>query len=105
MTATFEDVHTEQEFAGDEPRYPGNLRRYWHPIATSDEVTSQPTRFVLLEEPLVAYRVDGEAVVFKDLCIHRGTALSLGSVTQKGTLRCGDQPQTGHLRGAAAAGR
>lgn len=87
MDTTVEE-HSTEIFAGDRPGYPGNLRRYWHPIALSENVTRQPQRFVLLEEPLVAYRVGDQPVVFKDLCIHRGTALSLGSVTEEGHLQC-----------------
>lgn len=62
-------------------------RAYWHPIATSTEVVDKPQRFTLLEENLVAYRVDGDAVVMRDLCIHRGSALSLGNVVD-GKLEC-----------------
>lgn len=88
MTLNAPRPDLDTDFKGDLPTYPGDLRRYWHPIAASDEVTNEPKSFVLLEEPLVAYRVNGRAVVFKDLCIHRGTALSLGSVTPQGNLRC-----------------
>jgi phenylpropionate dioxygenase-like ring-hydroxylating dioxygenase large terminal subunit len=54
---------------------------YWHPIAESREVTREPRRFVLLGHQLVAFRDEaGNPVVFRDLCIHRGTPLSLGSI-------------------------
>jgi vanillate O-demethylase monooxygenase subunit len=57
------------------------LRDFWHPVAFADEVTSQPRRVTLLDERLVVYRVgDGTAVALRDLCIHRGTPLSLGWV-------------------------
>lgn len=75
-------------FSDDDSRYPGNLRRYWHPIALSEEVTETPARFILLEVPLVAYRWQDQVVVFRDLCVHRGAPLSLGTVTKDGCLRC-----------------
>jgi vanillate O-demethylase monooxygenase subunit len=57
------------------------LRDFWHPVAFADEVTSQPRRVTLLDERLVVYRIaDGTAVALRDLCVHRGTPLSLGWV-------------------------
>lgn len=64
-----------------------SIDNYWHPIATSAEVGAQPKQFTLLNEKLVAYRDDQGVVVFKDLCIHRGAALSGGKVTD-GHLAC-----------------
>lgn len=64
------------------------LANFWHPIATAGEVTDQPKQFKLLGEELVVFR-DAEGVVaMKDLCIHRGTALSLGWISE-GRLTCG----------------
>ncbi|MEV4671411.1 MULTISPECIES: aromatic ring-hydroxylating oxygenase subunit alpha [Actinomadura] len=62
-------------------------RPYWHPIAMSEEVTDSPRRFTLLDEHLVAFRAGGRAAVLKDLCIHRGSALSLGQVVD-GRIEC-----------------
>jgi vanillate O-demethylase monooxygenase subunit len=57
------------------------LRDFWHPVAFSSEVTAQPQRIYLLEERLVLYRTQGGQVgALNDLCIHRGTPLSLGWV-------------------------
>jgi nitrite reductase/ring-hydroxylating ferredoxin subunit len=56
------------------------LSQYWHPIAESSELTDQPRRYTLLDEKLVAFRTDQGVSVFKDLCVHRGAALSLGWV-------------------------
>lgn len=64
------------------------LRNHWHAIATVDEVGEQPRQFRLLGEDLVAFATSGGVSVFRDLCIHRGTALSLGFV-ENGNLRCG----------------
>jgi phenylpropionate dioxygenase-like ring-hydroxylating dioxygenase large terminal subunit len=54
--------------------------RYWHPIARSRDVTDRPRRYMLLGEPLVAFRTSDGLGVLKDLCIHRGAQLSMGWV-------------------------
>ncbi len=63
------------------------LRRYWHPVAFADDLGADPVAATLLEEPLVLVRLDGEPVAMHDLCIHRGTPLSLGEVVDD-QLRC-----------------
>jgi phenylpropionate dioxygenase-like ring-hydroxylating dioxygenase large terminal subunit len=63
------------------------LADYWHPICPVDEVTEQPQRFTLLGEDLVVFRHADGVSVFKDLCIHRGAALSGGWVTD-GRITC-----------------
>jgi phenylpropionate dioxygenase-like ring-hydroxylating dioxygenase large terminal subunit len=64
-----------------------SLANYWHPIAPAAEVTGQPKGYTLLGERIVAYRDAGGLVALKDLCIHRGTALSLGSI-KDGRIVC-----------------
>jgi vanillate O-demethylase monooxygenase subunit len=57
------------------------LRRCWHPVAYAHEVTEAPHAVTLLGEPLVLWRASRRAVhAFRDVCVHRGTALSLGRV-------------------------
>lgn len=57
------------------------LRRCWHGVAYSSFVGTTPWRTELLGEPLVIWRDSrGEPHAMRDLCIHRGTALSLGRV-------------------------
>lgn len=57
------------------------LRPYWHPVAYARDVGKSPYGARLLTEPLVLWRDSrGTAQAFYDLCIHRGTALSLGTV-------------------------
>lgn len=63
------------------------LAAFWHPIATIDEITDQPRRFTLLDDYVVAYRDADGVAAFRDLCIHRGAALSLGWV-RDGNLVC-----------------
>jgi phenylpropionate dioxygenase-like ring-hydroxylating dioxygenase large terminal subunit len=60
---------------------PESLRACWHPVAFAAELSDGPASVDLLEEPLVLWRdSQGAAHAFSDLCIHRGTALSLGTV-------------------------
>ena len=63
------------------------LRHYWHPVAVSTDVTSEPQQVRLLGEAIVVYR-DGEGVVaLRDKCVHRGVALSGGCI-RDGQLMC-----------------
>ena len=58
------------------------LRACWHPVAFSADVAEQPAHADLLGEPLVLWRgTDGMPRAMADVCIHRGTALSLGRVS------------------------
>lgn len=63
------------------------LSHYWHPVAAGEDITDQPTKVRLLGHDLVAFRHDAGVSVFDDVCIHRGAALSLGSVAA-GRLTC-----------------
>jgi vanillate O-demethylase monooxygenase subunit len=57
------------------------LRRCWHPVAYAADLGEAPRAADLLGQPLVLWRDSaGAAHAFDDLCVHRGTALSLGSV-------------------------
>jgi vanillate O-demethylase monooxygenase subunit len=57
------------------------LRSCWHPVAYSAALADTPLRVRLLGENLVLWRdSNGTPHVLRDLCIHRGTALSLGRV-------------------------
>lgn len=51
----------------------------WHPVARSTDLPDagvRPAR--LLDEDLVLWRVHGQAMAWQDLCVHRGSRLSLG---------------------------
>ncbi len=63
------------------------LRRYWHPVAVSDEVTAEPTQVKLLGENIVLYRDAEGLVALRDKCVHRGVALSGGCI-RDGLLMC-----------------
>ena len=58
------------------------LRACWHPVAFSAELADEPAHADLLGEPLVLWRGrDRSPRAMSDVCIHRGTALSLGRVS------------------------
>lgn len=53
----------------------------WHPITRSDAIEEGKIYASrLLGEDLVLWRLDSQIFVWQDLCIHRGTRLSLGSI-------------------------
>lgn len=59
------------------------LRECWHPVAHAGALSSAPIRVTLLGEPVVLWRDShGEPHALTDVCIHRGTALSLGRVVE-----------------------
>jgi vanillate O-demethylase monooxygenase subunit len=65
----------------DTPGAHAALRACWHPVAYAADVTQAPRATRLLGEPLVLWRdTRGDAHAFRDVCVHRGTALSLGCV-------------------------
>lgn len=65
------------------------LRRYWWPVALSEELTPDSLRRVrLLGEDFVLYRLsNGSVHLLEDRCPHRGVALSYGMLEPQG-VRC-----------------
>lgn len=63
------------------------LRSYWHPVTPAKDLTDRPLAARLLDERIVLYRAGDRVVCFQDLCIHRGTPLSLGWI-EDGCLVC-----------------
>jgi len=63
------------------------LRGFWHPVALSADVGEKPVSATLLDEELVLWRSGGDIVAFRDLCVHRGSKLSLGRV-ERGEIVC-----------------
>jgi nitrite reductase/ring-hydroxylating ferredoxin subunit len=64
------------------------LRRYWHPVATSNEATTVPREVRLLGEDLILYRdASGTPGLLEPRCCHRGTSLFFGRVEETG-IRC-----------------
>lgn len=52
----------------------------WLPVCESKEVTDSPIQEIILDERIMLFRTSSGVKAFKDLCIHRGVALSLGKV-------------------------
>jgi len=64
------------------------LRRYWHPVCRSEDLSDLPKRVRILDEDLVAFRDGrGRAGLLFFRCSHRGTSLEFGRVEDAG-LRC-----------------
>src|SRR5262245_24309539 len=63
------------------------LSRAWFPVARSDELADKPIAARLLDVDVVVYRTGATARVARDLCSHRGAALSRGWV-QDDTIVC-----------------
>jgi vanillate O-demethylase monooxygenase subunit len=56
------------------------LRAYWHPVAFVEDVKDKPLPIRLLGEQIAVCRLGDQLAAFYDLCIHRGTPISLGWV-------------------------
>jgi phenylpropionate dioxygenase-like ring-hydroxylating dioxygenase large terminal subunit len=67
----------ELDTAGEASLYEA-WRRFWHPVMYSADLSDRPRPALLLDEPLVLVRFADGVRAFRDLCVHRGTALSLG---------------------------
>jgi phenylpropionate dioxygenase-like ring-hydroxylating dioxygenase large terminal subunit len=64
------------------------LRHYWHVVARSSAVTTEPVGVRLLGEDLVVWRLgDGGIGALQDRCAHRESPLSPGKV-QAGCIEC-----------------
>jgi phenylpropionate dioxygenase-like ring-hydroxylating dioxygenase large terminal subunit len=64
------------------------LRRFWHPVAVSSEVTNRPRKLRVLGEDLIIFRDGkGRAGLLYPHCMHRGTNLYYGRVEDEG-IRC-----------------
>jgi vanillate O-demethylase monooxygenase subunit len=73
--------------ASGEARLFGAMRHYWQPASYAADLGDQPQGVTVLGERLVLVRLGGQVRAFPDLCVHRGTALSLASV-EGDQLRC-----------------
>lgn len=63
------------------------LQREWMAACRTDEVQESPVGVTVMGERIVLFRNEEGIHAFKDLCIHRGAALSLGCV-RDGKLVC-----------------
>src|ERR1700730_16002461 len=65
------------------------LTEDWHPVArVAQLVDGGPIAARVLGEDLVIWRSGDEFFAWRDLCVHRGTRLSLGSVVDGVWLEC-----------------
>lgn len=63
-------------------------KQLWHPVAQAQDVTNTPLAAQLLEQAIVLWRNENNAVqAFVDRCPHRGARLSMGRV-ENGHLEC-----------------
>jgi phenylpropionate dioxygenase-like ring-hydroxylating dioxygenase large terminal subunit len=61
----------------------------WHPVARVPELASGgPVAARLLGEDIVLWRSGDDYFAWRDLCVHRGTRLSLGKVVDGDSLEC-----------------
>ncbi len=64
------------------------LRRFWHPVALSAEVSARPRLITPLGEELIIFRDgSGRPGLLYPRCMHRGTSLFYGRVNEQG-IRC-----------------
>ena len=64
------------------------MRRFWHPVLASRNVTHRPREIRLLGEDLIIFRDgQGRPGLLYPRCMHRGTSLFWGHVEQDG-IRC-----------------
>ncbi len=64
------------------------MRRYWHPIAQSADLSATPKNLRILGEDLIMFRDGrGRPGLLTPRCIHRGTSLYYGKVDDHG-IRC-----------------
>ena len=64
------------------------LRRYWHPVALTSEVSSTPKEIKILGEDLVIFKTKkGEIGLVHKACPHRRASLVYGKIENEG-IRC-----------------
>ena len=64
------------------------LRRFWNPVATSDELKDVPLRIRIMGEDLIIFRdLSGRVGLMEPHCAHRGTSLEFGLLSERG-IRC-----------------
>jgi nitrite reductase/ring-hydroxylating ferredoxin subunit len=64
------------------------LRRFWQPIAYTDDVTDLPLKLRILGEDLILFRTgSGDFGLVEQRCAHRGASLEYGVISNDG-IRC-----------------
>ena len=76
-------VHTDYSTPAGE-----YLRRYWHPVALSTEVTNTPLKVKILGEDLVIFKTTENKIgLIHKYCTHRRASLVYGKTESRG-IRC-----------------
>ena len=61
----------------------------WHPVASLAQLTAErPIGTRLLGEDIVVWLMGEQVLAWQDLCVHRGTRLSLGKIVAGDRLEC-----------------
>jgi phenylpropionate dioxygenase-like ring-hydroxylating dioxygenase large terminal subunit len=84
MSSSPPDASLARSLAGSRPGVFADLqalRECWHPVAFAASLADGPVAADLLGEPLVLWRSPAGVRAMSDLCVHRGTALSLGWIS------------------------
>src|SRR2546425_379824 len=64
------------------------LRRYWHPVAHSQDLKDLPLPVTIMGEDLVLFRdLRGRVGLLQRHCSHRGASLEFGLISERG-IRC-----------------
>ncbi len=80
----------DEELTHAGPGTPGGewLRRFWQPVALSEDLKDLPKAIRIMNEDLVAFRDrSGRAGLLELHCSHRGTSLEFGQIEERG-IRC-----------------
>ncbi|MEE2699561.1 MAG: Rieske 2Fe-2S domain-containing protein [Pseudomonadota bacterium] len=63
------------------------MRRFWHPVCMSEELTDVPRFLTILGEDLVAFKdKSGQVGLLHAHCIHRGASLEYGMIQERGIM-------------------
>ena len=65
------------------------MRRFWHPVCMSMELTDTPRYLMILGEELVAFRDGSNRIgLLHAHCVHRGASLEYGKIQERGISCC-----------------
>ena len=85
-----ESGYPDEELSQTAPGTPMGelLRRYWHPVGLTQNLTEQPKLITVLGENLILFRdLSGRIGLVHKHCPHRRASLEFGRVDQRG-IRC-----------------
>ena len=91
----------ELDVAGEAALYQA-MRHFWHPVMYAADLKDKPAQAFLLDEQLAIMRMGDKGRAFADLCMHRGTAISLGRL-EGDQVRCAYHGWTYDADGACTA--